>query len=234
MNTVAAQSATGIEATLSSTRIIAASTVEFRFARPAGFAFRAGQAIDLALPGVPDGKHAFSIVSAPFADEIAIATRMRASPYKLALGALKPGAKVLVEGPFGSLTLHRAPSRDAVFVAGGIGVTPFMSMLWQAAHDNDARRFTLVYSNRRPEDAAYLSELQALQQEFRRFRLRTVMTDSAGERIDVALVQLCIAGANQPVFYLAGPPAMVAAIRPVIIGAGVDEDDVRAEEFFGY
>ena len=234
MNTVAAPASTGIEAALCASRIVAASTVEFRFTRPAGFAFRAGQAIDLVLPGVPDGRHAFSIVSAPFADEIAVATRMRPSPYKAALAALKPGAKVLVEGPFGSLTLHRAPSRDAVFVAGGIGVTPFMSILWQAAHENDARRFTLVYSNRRPEDAAYLSELQALQQEFPRFRLRNVMTESAGERIDAALVQLCVAGANQPVFYLAGPPAMVAAIRPVLIGAGIDEDDVRAEEFFGY
>ena len=119
---------------------IADGTMAFHFQRPAGFTFKAGQAIDLILPAataadVASARHAFSLVSAPMEQELMIATRMRDSTFKRALKSLPIGSQVDIEGPFGSLTLHNDRARPAVFIAGGIGITPFMSVLRQATHD---------------------------------------------------------------------------------------------------
>jgi ferredoxin-NADP reductase len=228
---------------------VAEGTTAFHFEKPAGFEFRPGQAVDVVLegegapPDAQDCRHTFSLVSAPCEDELVVATRMRSSPFKRALGAWKVGSTAGLDGPFGSLTLHKNASRPAVMIAGGIGITPFMSMARQAAHDKAERDLLLIYSNRRPEDAAFLSELQQLQKTNPRFRLAATMTDMArssqawtGEtrRIDSALIQSAIKDLAASIFYLAGPPAMVEAVRQALVGAGVDEDDVRSEEFYGY
>ena len=226
---------------------IAAGTAAFRFVKPPGFNFKPGQAIELLIPD-PAGDekplgHAFSIVSAPFESELVVATRMRDSTYKRALAALKPGDAARLDGPFGSLTLHKDRNRPAVFVAGGIGITPFMSMLRQYARDGGGRDIVLLYSNRRPEDAAFLAELMALARVHHRFKLVATMTEMGnssqswhGQRgpIDAALIREAIAGLVAPIAYVAGPPAMVEAMRGALAAAGVDEDDVRSEDFFGY
>jgi ferredoxin-NADP reductase len=227
---------------------VAESTMAFRFGKPAGFTFKPAQAIDLVLPGAPEGagdaaRHAFSLVSAPFERDLMIATRMRDSPFKRALGALEPGAPLQLDGPFGSLTLHNKRARPAIFIAGGIGVTPFMSILRQAAHDELPQSLLLLYSNRRPEDAAFLEELRALERSNRRFRLVATMTGMAHSKaawdgrtgvIDAELVKSVGAELPDAVHYLAGPPKMVEAMRATLAAAGVDEDDMRSEEFYGY
>src|SRR5262249_51688835 len=103
----------------------------------------------------------FSIASAPDDAEIAIATRMRGSAFKRVLGSVPLGTKVGAEGPFGSFTLHNNVSKPGVFLAGGIGITPFRSMIRDAASRKLAHQLFLFYSNYRPEDAAFLDELQA-------------------------------------------------------------------------
>ena len=227
---------------------VAEGTQAFHFSKPAGFAFKPGQAIDLVLPALetaqPDAaRHAFSIVSTPSAPDITIATRMRDSTYKRALDALRPGDTARIDGPFGSLTLHKDASRDALYVAGGIGITPFMSIARHAQGNGDARKHVLLYSNRRPEDSAFLAELQALGKSHPRFRIVATMTEMsrsaapwAGESrmIDAAMVKSAAERLSKPIAYLAGPPAMVEALRGVLVAAGLDEDDIRAEEFFGY
>src|SRR3546814_7537038 len=101
---------------------------------------------------------------------------MRDKVYKRQLKGSSPGATVIVDGPFGSLTLHSKTARAAVFIAGGIGITPFMSMLRHAAHEALPQQILLLYSNRRPEDAAFLTELQELERKNPRFRLLATMT----------------------------------------------------------
>lgn len=227
---------------------VAAGTTAFRFDKPAGFAFEPGQAVDLVLPAAPHAdaealRHTFSVVSAPFEDELVIATRMRNSAYKRALAAMAPGERAIVEGPFGSLTLDGDRSRGAVFVAGGIGITPFISILRQAAHDRSAQRLALVYSNRRPEDAAFLAELQRLERDLPSFRLLATMTDMSrsavqwpGETrlLDAALVTSAAHDMSRPIYYLVGPPGMVEALSNALSHAGIADDDVRSEEFYGY
>ncbi len=161
---------------------IAERTMAFHFEKPTGFRFKPGQALDVVLVDPPSAeaqfaRHTFSIVSAPFEGELVVVTRMRDSAFKRAFKSLPIGSAAKLEGPFGSLTLHNDRARPAVFIAGGIGITPFMSILRQAAKDRLPQRLLLLYSNRRPEDAAFLAELQQLERQNKNFRLVATMTE---------------------------------------------------------
>jgi len=233
--------------TLRAREPVAQGTMAFHLDKPAGFAYEAGQAIDLVLPeptaDAQSARHTFSLVSAPFEGELVVATRMRDSAFKRALGALPVGAGIAIEGPAGSLTLHTDRTRAAVLIAGGIGITPFISMLRQAAHDRSAQRLVLLYSNRRPEDAAYLHELQALEQQHRHFTLLATMTAVSQSiepwsglqgPIDEPLLKRAAADLTRPIYYVAGPPAMAEALRLTLNDIGVDDDAIRSEAFYGY
>lgn len=227
---------------------VAEGTMAFYFDKPAGFEFRAGQAMDVTLldPPETDGEgniRTFSIVSAPFEDHLAVATRMRDTAFKRVLKTVPMGTEVKVENPGGSLTLHKNASKLGVFLAGGIGITPFMSILGQAAHEKLPHRLYLFYANHRPEDAPFLDALGELQKANPNFRFVPTMTamekskeEWTGERgrIDGAMLSRALPDLHGPIYYIAGPPAMVAAMRKMLIDATVDEDDIRTEEFAGY
>ena len=225
---------------------VAEGTMAFQFSKPHGFEFKAGQAISLELIDPPaeagQGSRTFSLVSAPFEQELVVATRMRDSAFKRALRALPDGASIRIDGPFGDLTLCD-PERPAVFIAGGIGITPFMSMLRQAAEDRSPRRLFLAYSNRRPEDAAFLDELQELERQNKHFRLMATMTDmsksarkwsGATGYVDTDKLQRLVGDLAVPIYYVVGPPAMVEAMQGTLAAAGIVEDQIRTEEFYGY
>jgi ferredoxin-NADP reductase len=222
------------EVTLLGREQVAFGTTAFRLSRPAGFAFKAGQAVTVSLiepPAEPNStQRIFSLVSAPFEEQLVVATRMReGSAFKRALAALPLGARVALKGPRGLMTLHEDQARAAVFIAGGIGITPFMSMLRQAAHDALPRPLRLLYSNRRRQDAAFLGELESM----KHVKLTARMTDAEGF-IDEAAVKRCAGDATAPVYYLAGPPGMVGAMKAVLRNSGVADADVRSEQFYGY
>lgn len=225
---------------------VADGTMAFRFEKPAGFSFKPGQAVALELIDPPAGdgqsRRTFSLVSAPFEGTLMVATRMRDSAFKRALKTLPDGASVKLEGPFGELTLDNA-GRPVVLIAGGIGITPFMSMLRQAAKDRSPHRLFLVYSNRRPEDSAFLAELQGLERQNKNLRLLATMTDMSksackweGETsfVNADLVKRFVGDLAAPLFYVVGPPAMVEAMQETLTRAGVVEDNIRTEEFYGY
>ncbi len=236
------------EIRLRSSEEIAEGTMAFHFEKPNGFSFKPGQAIDIVLIDPPasdadSAKHTFSLISAPFQGELAIATRMRDSTFKRALKALPIGSPAKLEGPFGSLTLHSNRARPAVFIAGGIGITPFMSILRQAARDQLPQHLLLLYSNRRPEDAAFLAELHELEQYNKSFRLVATMTDMERSgrswpgrtgSIDPGLMRKLAGELSAPIYYVAGPPSMVAGLREMLNLADVNDDDIRSEEFYGY
>lgn len=238
---------TAYDVTLTGREEIAQCTLAVWFEKPAGFGFKAGQAIDLVL-GDPQGsaqagRHTFSLVSAPFQAELVVATRLRDSAFKRTLNSLPIGAPARIEGPFGSLTLPSNPARPAVLIAGGIGITPFISMLRQAANDASTQRLLLVYSNRRPEDAAFLPELRELEQRNKSFRLVATMTQTSassrpwtGEtaRIDADLLRRVTSDLSRPIYYVVGPPAMVEAVRAALSRVGADDGDIRSEAFYGY
>jgi ferredoxin-NADP reductase len=227
---------------------VAQDTVAFRFERPRNFLFRAGQSIDLTLLGTrADGSdcltHTFSIASSPFVEEILVATRIRDSAFKQALSILPLGAHVNLSGPMGSFTLHHNASKPAVFLAGGIGVAPFLSMLFSAAVDKARHNIVLFYANRYLEDAAFMDALWDLESSNTNFRFVPTFTRVDGTsrgwqgeigHIRPKMLSKHVSNLRGPIFYIAGPPAMVAGMRRMLVDAGVDEDDIRTEEFAGY
>ncbi len=227
---------------------IAEGTMAFHFAKPADFQFRAGQAIDMTLLNPPEtdaegNTRAFSIASAPFEGDLMVATRLRDTAFKRVLRKAALGLEVKIEGPSGSFVLHRKAEKPAVFLAGGIGITPFLSIIRQAAHDKAPHQLYLFYSNRRPEDAAFLDLLSEAPKENPNFYLIATMAEMdkshrewKGETgfINKDMLAKHLPALQGPIYYLAGPPAMVAAMRRMLTEAGVDEDDIRTEEFSGY
>jgi ferredoxin-NADP reductase len=227
---------------------VAEGTMAFHFEKPPGFAFKAGQALAWTLIDPPEtddegGMRNFSIASAPGEPDLMIATRMRDTAFKRVLKTMPLGTEVRIVGPFGSLNLHQNAVRPAVFLAGGIGITPFRSIVLQAAEQKLPHRLSLFYSNRRPDDAAFLEELEELEKENPNYKFIGTMTNMAGSNrvwrgetgfINQEMLTKYIGDLAAPIYYIAGPPAMVAAMRQTLSGAGVNIDDVRAEEFAGY
>ncbi len=235
-------------ATLNKREAIAEGTFAFYFDKPAGFTFKAGQFVELTLTNPPEtdsegNSRAFSIASAPSEPHLMFATRMRETAFKRVMRTLPLGTNVQIDGPFGNLILHNNTARAAVLLAGGIGITPFRSIVVRAAKEQLPHRLFLFYSNRRPEDAAFLGELQALRAENANYTLVDTMTEVKrgsnswkGEngRISKEMLIRHLGDLKGPLYYLAGPPGMVGAMQHVLDTAGVNSDDIRPEEFAGY
>jgi ferredoxin-NADP reductase len=228
---------------------VATRTMEFRFEKPTGMTFKAGQYLDFTLLSPPEtdeegNSRSFSISAAPDDEDLAIVTRLRDSAFKRCLQKIPLGTEIQVEGPFGDFSLHHNPDRPAVLLAGGIGITPFHSMVRMDAHRGGSRRILLFYSNRRPEDAPFLEEFRQLAKRHPLFTFVPTMSRASASllpwdglvgRIEYGLIQKHLHGNSAPpIFYIAGPPRMVADLGTMLANAGVGEDDIRTEEFIGY
>lgn len=237
-----------ISSKLLSRHEIAEGTMAFRFERPSNWAFKAGQYLDMTLLDPPEtdaegNVRSFSIASGPHEESLMVATRMRDTAFKRVLKAMALGTVVKIEGPSGDLTLHNNVKRTAVFLAGGIGITPFRSILFRAAKERLPHRIFLFYSNRRPEDGPFLEELQVLRKENPNYTLIASMTEMGkshrpwhGETglISKEMLARHLNDAESPIYYIAGPPTMVKGLHTMLNESGVDDDDIRTEEFAGY
>jgi len=236
------------EARLLRREIVAEGTMAFHFSKPTGFRHQAGQSLLMTLvePPETDGEgdaRTFTIASAPREAELMIATRMRDTAFKRVLKAAPLGTAVTIDGPNGEMVLHDDPARPAVFLAGGIGITPFLAMARHAAHERLPHRIHLFYSNRRPEDAAFLPELRKLEQLNPHFRLVATMAEPeksapawSGETgfIRREMLERHLAETRSPIYYFAGPPSMTQAMQQMLQGIGIGEEAMRYEEFYGY
>jgi ferredoxin-NADP reductase len=235
------------EAPLVGRELVAERTMAFLFTKPADWTYRAGQFIDITLLDPPEtdaegNTRGFSISSAPSEDVIMITSRLRDTAFKRVLQAMPLGTTVKIEGPFGDLHLHQA-SRPAVVLTGGIGITPFRSILLQTIRSGGLPYPVVVlYANRRPQDAAFLDELRALAEQDANLRFVPTMSgleasdawDGERGRIDGAMLRRHLDGLTNAIYYLTGPPGMVSGLRATLIDEGIDEDDIRTEEFTGY
>lgn len=227
---------------------VAEGTMAFHFERPQGFVHVAGQNLAMSLIDPPESdaegpNRTFTIASAPHESELMIATRMRDTAFKRVLKSAALGLKVQLDGPNGVMVLHEDSARAAVFLAGGIGITPFLSMVRHAAKRRLPHHIALFYANRRPEDAAFLDELRRLAQTHPNYRLIATMAEAEkssqpwkGETgfIRRDMLERHLPDLQSPIYYLAGPPAMTMAMQSMLASCGVSAENVHSEEFYGY
>jgi len=234
-----------VRATVAETREVAKGTLLVLFAVDGYPAYRAGNYFWVELPdrGHQDERglrRHISLVTSPTEEGVVgLATRLRDSAFKRTLAELTVGDEVEVEEPKGRFVLPEATDEPYVFLAGGIGITVFRSMLRYVADKELPYRITLVYSNRDPQSAAFLDELQALQATLPEFQLVLTMTDDErweGERrhIDPYMLRDHLGDLAGYRFLVAGPPAMAESVSEQLVAAGVAEERVLTDKFSGY
>jgi len=222
---------------------IARDTMAFWFdANGARYEFRAGQHADFVFGSESDNSRTFSLASSPLDKEpIMIAMRMRETAFKTALNAATFGTNFKVSRPRGSFTLHKDVTRPAVFLAGGIGITPVRSILQSATQERLPHKLYLFYSNREADDAAFIEELQGLAAQNPNFTLvptvtghKTLAWPYEKGHISRDMLTRHLFLLNGPIYYIAGPSGMVTAMTELLTSSGVSQDDVRTEEFGDY
>lgn len=216
--------------------IIAEKTCEVSFdLRKKEFKFQAGQHIWVTVPKLlhPDPKgnsRVFSIATSPADKEkISIAFRDSGSGFKKTLMELPIGTLIEVEGPYGSFTLTNDTSKPLVFIAGGIGITPFLSMIRLIHSAKLKHTITLIYANRNKESAAYLDELENYSKQNHRFKI-----ENKFGRIDEEFIRQSIPNLNEVLWYIVGPPPMVASTKDILNKIGISSNQIFIEEFLGY
>jgi ferredoxin-NADP reductase len=229
--------------TLMDRQRIARDTMAFWFdTNGARYEFRAGQHADFVFGNESDNSRTFSLASSPFDKEsLMIAMRMRKTAFKTALKAAALGAKFTVSRSRGSFTLHKDITRPAVFLAGGIGITPVHSILHWAAQERLPHKLYLFYSNREADDAAFIEELESMAAQNPNFTLvltvtghKTLAWPYEKGHINREMLTRHLLGLNGPIYYIAGPSGMVTAMSELLKSSGVNEDDMRTEEFGDY
>lgn len=171
---------------------------------------------------------------------IGLCTRLRESAFKRSLAGLPVGAPVEIEQPKGTFVLPEDSSWPLVFIAGGIGITAFRSMLRYIQDKRLPHRVTLIYSDRDLESTAFLDELDQIASNNPNVRLIATMTDDpswVGEhrRIDATFLNDHVGDdLNDSRYMIAGPPAMAKAVTEELEQAGIDETLIATDSFSGY
>lgn len=207
--------------------------------------FNPGQYMHLNLIKPPEtdfegNSRFFSIVNPPNQKDILVmTTRLRDTAFKRVLHNLPIGAELEIDEIGGNFTLPKDPNRPLVFFAGGIGITPFMSMVQYIAEEKLGYKVTLLYSNRDKESTAYFDLLEKLAKENPNIKVVFIMTQDPnwqGEKrhVDKQLIKDYLPDPNSYTYYIAGPPEMVKAIYQEVAVVGVDKANIKTENFTGY
>lgn len=219
--------------------------MEFRFEKPPTFTFIPGQygGFTLIDPDETDAggiTRRFTLLSTPQDPYLAIATRIQASAYKRVLNTLDIGQSIKFAGPTGNFILHEDVNTPAVFLAGGIGITPFHSMICDLHQRNQSRPITLFYGMRSIEDVAYLDELQQWLTHMSQGKLiATIATPNAAWKSETGfitddMIHRHVKDLDTSVYYACGSPAMVNAMRNALSDLNIPIDRIKVEDFPGY
>jgi ferredoxin-NADP reductase len=219
----------------------------FRFERN-GIDFSAGQYGYFKLESVsgdPKGpvRH-FTFASSPTEEELMISTRVRDTPYKQRLASLEIGTEVQAWGPQGEFVLHQDHSKPAVFLSGGIGVTPFRSMIKYATDKQLPMQIVMFDSNRNVKNILYKGEFDEWASRNKNLKIVYAVTDEnpagwTGEkgRINKEMItrQLNPEALRSAIFYVCGPPAMLKAMQQILLSdLQIPKERIKIEEFTGY
>ncbi len=229
---------------------VADYTYLFTFQKPADFNFTAGQFISLELPQLSknaEGGNArfFSIASAPHQQYIEIVMRHGTSPFKKSVEAMKKDDIAQMIGPYGKFLLPQDIISPIIFIAGGMGIAPFRSMLLEDLYSKINRTFLVFYANQRFEDAAFLNHFCALANSNENFIFIPILTkeeencpvsDCVNEHglIDLPMIKRYVPDIKTNIYYICGPAVFTDAMKSVLLAGGVPLQNLRFERFEGY
>lgn len=197
------------------------------------FSFKPGQYVMISYrnqKGLIEDKHAFSIASSPLKNNIIRLGIRIGGRFTQGLLNLKVGQEVLVAGPYGSFVFNEKKVANPVFIAGGIGITPFMSSLNYAADKMLPNKMSLIYSGRNRETTSFLEEIQELQRKNPNFSALLYFSDDSG-RLSTPVLQNFLGSVSGKTFYLCGPTPFMAAVTDMLISLGVDKKQIKMEAF---
>lgn len=226
---------------------LAGGVAVFRFEKPDAFQFKAGQWCLLTVPamGYEDDRglrRPLSIASSPLEKELIFATKLSDSAFKRTMAEMKPGATITLGPPMGSLVLPAETGIPLVFLAGGIGITLFRSMCRYAADAKTGHSITLFYSSRTPAETPFLEELQRIPEQNRAISVVITMTRAPEgpaswtglrARLDAEIIRERCPVWKNAVYYIAGPPVMVEAMKQTLVTMEVTADRIKVELFAG-
>ena len=159
--------------------------------------------------------------------------------FTAALHSLVVGDKLKIEGPQGtSLNFDETLKDDIVFLAGGSGITPFISAIRYAIAKKLPNRITLLFSNRTADDIIYKKEFDEISRNNRNIKIINTITQDApkqlpGEkgRIDRKMIERYVKNPKEKLWYVCGPPPMVSSMKEMLLGMGVPENRLKIEDW---
>lgn len=222
--------------TLVSKKIEILGVETFRFKPEEPLTWRPGQYLHYVLHHEPTDERGsdrwFTVASAPHEGEVQITTRIadeKGSTFKSALQTLNVGENIEVSVVEGDFVIDDMAA-EYIFIAGGIGITPFHSILKEADHDGAKLNVTLLYANR-DAHVPFKDELESFAKNNPNLKIHYI---TASEKIDAALITKMVSDISKPLFYISGPAPMVFALRDSILGLGVPENHIKLDDFPGY
>ena len=196
------------------------------FAVPAEFAFEAGEYTQVILGEDKPLKHYFSIASSPNEKgTVRIATRPSQSAFKTTLQSLPIGSEVVINGPWGDVLFPENNSEPLVFIAGGIGITPFLSMMRFAAEEELAQKILLLHFGDLDE---FHDEVESAAKANPNFTFKHVY-----EHISTEILKSNLPDSDR-IFYVAGPPGFVNETMNILATLKIPPARILSESYTGY
>lgn len=218
--------------------IVAENTLALTIERPEGFTFEPGQNTTISIPGKhADDLREFTIASAPYEKDLVIAMRIRNSNFKNTIYALRPGDAISIRSAAGSL--WEASTEPQVWISGGIGITPFRSVIRHLLHTHVPLSVTHFHSDHTRATAPFLSEFEsyAAEQQGFNFYLTTTREKPAGRlhgRITGEMIATHVAEYARSRYFVVGTDSFLSSMRTVLSELGVPLAQIRVERFEGY
>ncbi|OGE19475.1 hypothetical protein A3D83_01680 [Candidatus Daviesbacteria bacterium RIFCSPHIGHO2_02_FULL_41_10] len=221
---------------------------EFRFKPRGDLNFKAGQYMEWTFahqnPDSRGVRRSFTIVSSPTEDFIAFASKFydKPSTFKQALQKMQPGEKITAGELSGEFTLPKAAGKKLVFIAGGIGITPYRSMIKYLLDLNQKRDIILLYSNKLASDIVYEDVFDKAVKKLG-IKVVYVLTDEANVPsnwkgkigfIDAKMIAEEVPDLKERIFYISGPHSMVDTFEKILKDMGVSGKQIKTDFFPGY
>jgi len=223
----------------------ATGVFDFVFRPDRALRFAAGQYLEWTLPLASSdsrgNRRYFTIASAPTDDTLRLGVKFApdGSAFKRSLAQLQPGDRIVASQLAGSFTLPRSRRRKLAFIAGGIGITPFRSMLEELLDRGEARPITVLYGSNSIDELAYADVLKRAREELGIHSYYAVHDGSGAAAdmtvgfVDADLIRTRIPDYRERTFYVSGPQAMVSALRHTLREMGVSPWRIRTDFFPG-